>query len=100
MMGWGISLIVFQLHENIVASNFYFVRQRSFGGGHADRIAGSQVELGAMPWADQAVADHFSVAKRTSIMRAEILNAKGLTIQHCQNHKAVIDLKGQGDVRL
>ena len=99
-MGWGLSLIVFQLHENIVASNFYFVRQRSLRGGHANRIAGSQVELGPMSWADQAAANHFSVAKRTAIVRAEIFDAKNLAIQHCQNHKAVIDLKGQGDVRL
>ncbi len=100
MMGWGNSLIVFQLHENIVASNFYFVRQCSLRGGHANRIAGSQVELGAMPWADQAVGIHFSVSKRSAIVRTEVFDAKNLAIEHCQNHKAVIDLKGQGDVGL
>ena len=85
-------LVVFQLHENFIATYFDFVRQRSLSSRHAHRISCPKIELRTMPWADQAVAVQLAVSKRPAIVRANVLDAKHLTIQQCQDHKSVIDL--------
>jgi len=53
-----------------------------------------------MPWTDQTVAYQLAVAKRTTVVSANIFDAKYCAIQHCQNHKAIINLDAQWDVRL
>jgi hypothetical protein len=67
------TLVVFQLHENFVATYFNLVGQRSLGGGHAHCIPGPQIELRTVPGADQAVADQLAVAERAAIVRADVL---------------------------
>ncbi len=66
---------------------------RVFGCWHAHRLAGFDIELGTMPWADQAIAIERTIAECASVVGAHILDAMNLAVDFDKYDEAVIDFE-------
>ena len=65
-----------------------------FGCRHAHRFARTNIKLGPVPWADQAVFVEFTVTEGATVMGAHVFDAVDLSIDFDNHHESVVDLKG------
>ena len=64
-----------------------------FCGGHGQRFAGADVELGAMSWAGNGVIIEPTVAQRAAVVGADVVDAKELPADVHQHHDAIFNLQ-------
>lgn len=64
-----------------------------FGCWHAHCLARPHIELGTMPWTDQAIAIELAIAESASIVGAHILDAMNLAVDFDKHDEPVIDFE-------
>lgn len=67
--------------------------RRVFGCWHANRLARPDIELGTMPWADQAIAIELTIAECASVVGTHVLDAMNLAVDFDKHDEAVIDFE-------
>lgn len=67
--------------------------RRVFGCWHANRLPRLDIELGTMPWTDQAIAIELTIAECTSVVGTHVLDAMNLAVDFDKHDEAVIDFE-------
>ena len=68
---------------------------RVFGCWHANRLPRPDIELGTMPWTDQATAIELTIAECASVVGTHVLDAMNLAVDFDKHDEAVIDFERQ-----
>ena len=79
------SILLIQFNKHLAPFDFDLMRGRRPGGGHGQRAAVADVELGAVPRAGDRVVVQLPFAQRAAVVRADIVERE-YVLTHAQEH--------------
>ena len=86
-------VVIVYLHIYHAIFNLHFMSDRWLGSGHGDSAAVTDVKFRPVPWANKAEVVKLSVAERSAVMRAEVIDAVELTAAVNQHYDSIVDLQ-------
>jgi hypothetical protein len=83
-------LLVVYSNKDVVAVDFNFVGNRVLSRRHANGFSGSDIEFCPMTWTLDFATFVSSIAQRSAVMRADVVDTKEIITDAKQNYQSVV----------